>query len=116
MYTIGTPISYNSADPTPSTVPGNPQSYGWPYGEKVRRGTGQTSSHSFSWPFPTQTPMPTPSPNQELKRQGGDVPLPSFLATTYPASRLSSACSCLSVPAASTSTYSDEYFSIDTVS
>jgi hypothetical protein len=87
-------ISYNSASPTPVTVPGGALNYVSPSQHaKVKRDV--------------EAPVITPSPTidgaaaAELRRRAAStVPLPTWLSTTYPASRISSACSCISPSAA----------------
>jgi hypothetical protein len=91
------PIIYNSASPSPSSVPGNPRYYGWP----------------SDVPHAKRDALPTPPP-ELLKRAG--TTLPTYIATTYPPSRLSSACSCLSVPASTTTTISTYFYTQETVS
>ncbi|KAK8055104.1 hypothetical protein PG993_000331 [Apiospora rasikravindrae] len=86
----GTPLSYPSP-PTPSTIPGNAACYAWPAG--------------VSCPYPPtrkRSPDPVaPAPAVQARQAVADCPaptVPSFLmtaTTSYPASRLSSACSCL---------------------
>ncbi|KAK8082731.1 hypothetical protein PG996_001512 [Apiospora saccharicola] len=90
--TTGTPLTYPSP-PTPSTIPGNVACYGWPTGvpclyPAIRK----------RWP----APAPDADTAAQTRRQNvaaADCPaptIPAFLttATSYPASRLSSACSC----------------------
>jgi hypothetical protein len=105
---IATPLVYNSVSPTPIRVPGGAQNY---FGPGARRAKRETFTGTISEPIPT----PPPSLPQELLRRG-TLTVPTYLATTYPASRLSSACSCLSVPAGVTTTVSRGFFSIDFVS
>ncbi|KAK8088389.1 hypothetical protein PG997_003350 [Apiospora hydei] len=89
----GTPLSYPSP-PTPSTIPGNAACYAWPAGVPC--------------PYPPtrkRSPGPAlaaPAPAVQGRQAAADCStptVPAFLTTTattsYPASRLSSACSCL---------------------
>ena len=93
-----TPIIYNSASPSPSTVPGGALNYP-PYQRRKRDGLANFVAPSEA------TITPSPSISQlELKRRAAAPPLPTWLATTYPPSRISSACSCVSVSASSTTT------------
>ncbi|KAK7924354.1 hypothetical protein PG985_006408 [Apiospora marii] len=86
----GTPLTYPSP-PTPSAIPGNAACYGWPTG-----GTCPYPPTRKRWPAPDAALW------AQARRQAvaaADCPAPSipaFLttATSYPASRLSSACSC----------------------
>lgn len=92
-------MTYGSPS-TPTAIPGNPACWGWdwrgscPYpdpghGPVVRREE-----------LPRETPSPTGSPVSVAAAAAAvsdcAVPaVPTFLATTYPASRLSSACACV---------------------
>lgn len=87
----GTPLTYPSP-PTPSTIPGNAACYGWPEGVACPYPPTRKRTDAD---VPAAAVMPT-----QARRQAADCPTPitpSFLttATTYPASRLSSACSCV---------------------
>jgi hypothetical protein len=87
-------ISYNSASPTPVTVPGGALNYVSPSQHaQVKRDIEE----------PVVTPSPTVDGDRiaELRRRAAStVPLPTWLSTTYPPSRISSACSCISPSAA----------------
>ena len=80
-----TPITYNSVSPSPITV--NPYTYGNPYYGRIKREA-----------------VPTP-PVAHIEPRATTSSLPSYVAT-YPPPSISSACSCLSVPAATTETVS----------
>jgi hypothetical protein len=81
VKTPPTPLSYSTPLPTPQTVPGGPQSYGFP-------------------PFKRDA-MPTLTKKLRERQNTGSI---ASLVATYPASRISSACSCLSVPYSTTVT------------
>lgn len=86
----GTPLNYPSP-PTPSTIPGNAACYGWPTGVPCPYPPTRKR-----WPAPDAAP---PAPARRWAVAAVDCPtprIPAFLttATSYPASRLSSACSC----------------------
>lgn len=91
------PLLYNTASPTPIKIPGGPQNYVAPGARRAKRDDtpNKLDSELIS---PTEPTVP-----KELIRRATPT-LPSYLATTYPPSRISSACSCLSVPAATKST------------
>ncbi|KAK8020083.1 hypothetical protein PG990_005221 [Apiospora arundinis] len=88
----GTPLTYPSP-PTPSPIPGNAACYGWPEG--VACPYPPTRKRS-----PADAPaaaLAAPHARREAAAECPTPTVPSFLttATTYPASRLSSACSCV---------------------
>ena len=86
------PLSYNTASPTPITIPGGPQNYVAPGARRGKRDDYFEESQ--------ETVLIVVG--ELLKR--ATPTLPNYLATTYPPSRISSGCSCLSVPAAASST------------
>ncbi|KAJ9604282.1 hypothetical protein H2200_011116 [Cladophialophora chaetospira] len=107
-----TPITYNTASPSPSPVPGGAQNYGSGYNKR-----DEERKLDVAASVPT-TPTITPSPSlplQELVRRSS-IPPPTWLSTTYPPSRISSACSCISPSAAFTTTVTYNDYTQITVS
>lgn len=84
------PVTYDSASPSPATVPGNPSDF-----------TGACTNN-----VKARAPEPTAFYIRRATPSASSLSTPTFIASTIPLSRISSACSCLTVPFSSTRTIS----------
>ncbi|KAL9622633.1 MAG: hypothetical protein Q9160_002943 [Pyrenula sp. 1 TL-2023] len=83
------PLTYNSALPSPATVPGNPSDY-----------TGSCTND-----VKARAPEPTAfNIRRAATSTASSLSTPTFIASTIPPSRISSACSCLTIPFSSAQT------------